>query len=390
MPTVTSLQNLYSQPLSPITTTQDFTIPTAINTPVVVSVTSTTFLGKNGYVRVESQSGSTKWGIFKITELTPTTLSLSLDSLTHKSGTGLIPSGARVSFSYKPSDGGLPDQTGHTGKYLTTDGSTPDWDTISYADLTDKPTLGSSAALDTGVNNGVCPLNASGKVDPSYLPSYVDDVLEYVNYAGFPEIGEAGKIYIDLATNKVYRWSGSAYVEITSDPLPAQSGHTGKLLTTNGTVANWTETKTVNGQSIVGTGDITVSNTGEPVIVAGTPSQYWRGDKTWQTFPKERGIIGVTIPFPTATTKVIFNAPFAMTLLAFRGIKTVSGTLTISIRVNGVAVTGLSSINVTSSPQNITASGGNSIVAGDEITYQITAVSSAVDFSGTLTFEASF
>lgn len=38
--------------------------------------------------------------------------------------------------------------------------------------------------------------------------------------------------------------------------LPAQLGNSGKLLTTNGTTASWAETKTVNGASIVGSGNI--------------------------------------------------------------------------------------------------------------------------------------
>lgn len=54
-----------------------------------------------------------------------------------------------------------------------------------------------------------------GKVPASQLPSYVDDVLEYTNLASFPSTGETGKIYVDLTTNKTYRWSGSAYVEIS-------------------------------------------------------------------------------------------------------------------------------------------------------------------------------
>ena len=63
--------------------------------------------------------------------------------------------------------------------------------------------------------NGIAPLGADSKVPAAYLPSYVDDVLEYANTAGFPAIGETAKIYVALDTNKTYRWSGSAYVEIS-------------------------------------------------------------------------------------------------------------------------------------------------------------------------------
>lgn len=67
-----------------------------------------------------------------------------------------------------------------------------------------------------GANSGLAELDANGKVPSSQLPSYVDDVLEYANLAGFPATGESGKIYIAQDTNKSYRWSGSAYVEVSS------------------------------------------------------------------------------------------------------------------------------------------------------------------------------
>ena len=66
-----------------------------------------------------------------------------------------------------------------------------------------------------GVANGVATLGNDGKVPSSQLPSYVDDVLEYANKSGFPSTGETGKIYVAKDTNLTYRWSGSAYVEIS-------------------------------------------------------------------------------------------------------------------------------------------------------------------------------
>lgn len=51
-------------------------------------------------------------------------------------------------------------------------------------------------------------------VPASQLPSYVDDVLEFDSIDDFPEPGEAGKIYVDKATNLTYRWGGTIYVQI--------------------------------------------------------------------------------------------------------------------------------------------------------------------------------
>lgn len=57
-----------------------------------------------------------------------------------------------------------------------------------------------------------------GKVPASQLPSFVDDVLEYADLGAFPATGESGKMYTALDSNKVYRWSGSVYVEISGSP----------------------------------------------------------------------------------------------------------------------------------------------------------------------------
>ena len=66
-----------------------------------------------------------------------------------------------------------------------------------------------------GAANGVAPLNGSSKIDATYLPAYVDDVLEFANLAAFPVTGSTGILYLALDTNKIYRWSGSTYVEVS-------------------------------------------------------------------------------------------------------------------------------------------------------------------------------
>lgn len=58
-------------------------------------------------------------------------------------------------------------------------------------------------------------LGDDGKIPSFQLPSYVDDVIEGENISDFPSVGESGKIYVDLSSNKTYRWGGSQYVEIS-------------------------------------------------------------------------------------------------------------------------------------------------------------------------------
>ena len=74
---------------------------------------------------------------------------------------------------------------------------------------------GDIATSQKGAANGVATLDSDGKVPSSQLPSYVDDVLEYASLSKFPTSGESGKIYVSSDTNKTYRWSGTAYVEIS-------------------------------------------------------------------------------------------------------------------------------------------------------------------------------
>ena len=87
-----------------------------------------------------------------------------------------------------------------------------------------------------GAASGVCPLNASSKIDATYLPSYVDDVIEAYPRSGQTPLSktwlatgsasgtvitpEAGKIYVlmadsgDYTTNTQFRWSGTTYVKL--------------------------------------------------------------------------------------------------------------------------------------------------------------------------------
>ena len=79
----------------------------------------------------------------------------------------------------------------------------------------------------------------TGTIPSANLPSYVDDVIEgyltggkfYLtknsdgSYSNLISSPESGKIYTDLNTSKVYRWSGSAYTVI-SETLALGTTHT--------------------------------------------------------------------------------------------------------------------------------------------------------------------
>ena len=103
-------------------------------------------------------------------------------------------------------------------------------------------------AVGSTVSVSVPVLDSNGKLDASYLPSYVDDIIDLKAITGTAptscavgdkyynstsgnlkiytataantwgttgETPETGKIYVNLADSKIYRWSGSAMVEIS-------------------------------------------------------------------------------------------------------------------------------------------------------------------------------
>jgi hypothetical protein len=81
-----------------------------------------------------------------------------------------------------------------------------------------------------GQANGYASLDGTGLVPANQLPSYVDDVEEYADLASFPAVGEAGKLYVALDTNKVYRWSGTVYIHITSGAVDSVNGEVGVVV----------------------------------------------------------------------------------------------------------------------------------------------------------------
>lgn len=116
--------------------------------------------------------------------------------------------------------------------------------------------LGGIASTEKGANNGVAELDANGKVPSSQLPSYVDDAIEgyYYNNKFYSDsehtteiTGETGKIYVDLTTNKAYRWSGSTYVEIAQATIHKYIG----TITGDGTATSFTITHGLNSRDVI-------------------------------------------------------------------------------------------------------------------------------------------
>src|SRR5215217_1522996 len=143
-----------------------------------------------------------------------------------------------------------------------------------------------------------------GKVPESQLPSYIDNVQEYLSLEGFPETGESNIINLNTADNTVFRWGGNSYVQISSGVVIGEtetSAHRGD----HGVTA-YNHTLNVNNPHQVTKGQIglgNVNNTSdaekpvsspqaaaifmkENTITPATISEYYRGDKTWAVLNK--------------------------------------------------------------------------------------------------------
>lgn len=111
--------------------------------------------------------------------------------------------------------------------------------------------------------HGVPTIDANGKILETYLPSYVDDVVEgyyydgkfYTSSAHTTEItAETGKIYVDIPSNVTYRYGGTTYVPITN-PVDIMTGATSSTAGVAGLV---------------------------PAPPAGAQAKFLRGDGTWE------------------------------------------------------------------------------------------------------------
>lgn len=101
-------------------------------------------------------------------------------------------------------------------------------------------------ASQKGIANGVATLDGAGLIPANQLPSFVDDVIEVADYASLPVSGSAGKIYLTLDSNDIYRWSGTVYVQISNNVGMADVAT--RLATP----------RTINGVAFDGTANITI------------------------------------------------------------------------------------------------------------------------------------
>ena len=91
-------------------------------------------------------------------------------------------------------------------------------------------------------------------------------------------------------------------------------------------------------------------------------------------FTSRMGNVAVKTPVAD-TIPLVPSSAYAFTINGLRGLKLESGSLTLSIQINGIDVAGLSDIAVTTAAQDIAATG--TIAVGDRLTAVIANVQAA-------------
>lgn len=243
------------------------------------------------------------------------TITLVATDTTYSAGNGLTLAGTTFS---------LPVTTSGTGNVVTGIVQTANGITVNLGSMpTSSDLTNYIPLLQKGAANGVATLDGSGLVPASQLPSYVDDVLEgyykaadekFYKEASYTTLiaGETGKIYVSLDTNKTYRWTGSAFVYITSGAVDSVNGITGVVVLNKSHIGlsnvdntadaaknvlsatKWSTVRTITlsgvtatAQNIDGSGNVTVPIIAVPAtLLTGTASINTTGSAAKLTTPR--------------------------------------------------------------------------------------------------------
>ena len=132
----------------------------------------------------------------------------------------------------------------------------------------------------------------SGIIDIDRLPVSAGSILEYATLSEFPLVGNSGKVYIALDTNKMYRWSSSAYVSIAG-AVDSVAGKIGVVTLAKADVGLVNVDNTSDINKPISTATQTALNT----KVDTTSDQTIAGVKTFESSP--------IVPTPTAVNQAV-------------------------------------------------------------------------------------
>ena len=198
-----------------------------------------------------------------------------------------------------------------------------------------------TASVNTAVFNltgTYIPPLVAGKVPATYIPLSVDDIVEVSTLSAltannFPMSAMSNAMYVTTATNKIYRWSGSVYVEIAPSP-----GSTSEIA--EGTNLYFTNARAVQAVSAAsnsgGLANQLITPSMDGVATIGTSVFYSRADHIHPTdtsrapiaSPTFTGIPTVPTPANPDNTQQVANTTWVRTnFLNSTGVQNNAGAL---------------------------------------------------------------
>lgn len=238
-------------------------------------------------------------------------------------------------------------------------------------------------AASKGQANGYASLDGGGKVPVSQLPN---SIMEYqglwnastnasptladgtgspgdvyrVSVAGSQNLG-SGSVSFAVGDYVIYSPATSAWEKAdTTDAVSSVNGYTGNVSLTKSDVSLGDVDNTSDANKPVSSATQTALNGKESSIAAGTTSQYWRGDKSFQTLDKaavglgnvdntsndtERAaaatLTNKTISGSANTLSAIANASLTNSTITIAGTSTALGASITQDTITGLSATGL-------------------------------------------------
>lgn len=191
------------------------------------------------------------------------------------------------------------------------------------------------------------------KLTAEMITTTTEDILEFSSKDLFPLSGSKSKIYVDLLTNKTWRWSGTTYIEVSPSEVISVNGKIG--------IVNLTPTDIGLG-SVQNTADSTKSVLTATKLTVPRTFTY-TGDATGSGSFDGTANISVALTLPASgVTSGSYGANISIPVLTVDSKGRITAASTTSVRAASTSTTGVVQLNDTLTSTSLTlAATANSV-----------------------------